>query len=694
MRLRDVFVPLELVVSGSDARRPLREFLERGQAVVVLGDPGTGKTTLLTFLALLHTGETELPGFQPTAHVVPILVFLRDFVRLQKADPKLEMLDFLTSRCRTDLNLPQAHRAFFEAALAMGEAIVLFDGLDEAGGQVARRRMTGVVRTFRAQYPACPVWVTSRIYGYTGDIELPEGEFQKTRLASLDDAQVDDFVGRWYWQQLPHNERERDERTASLREAVRRTPSVRRLAGNPLLLTLMAFIHHGLRRLPQDRGELYEKCVEMLLKTWQEAKYEEWQSSGHRFEELKLRLKIQQDYLAHLALHIQDRSGTAMDEEARGLISRPQALDVLADRHHRISKRSRPQLSLVEARDEMALFLDYVSDQTGLIIDRGGDQLSFIHLSFQEYLAAWVFTCKTTRADVDFFLRYIGIPAWKEVLLLRLYIVLRSGGGSGVENIDKIIRPLVRRFKIYEAIVSKLSPHFESPRMKKAWLTLTRAVRDNLELAKEDIHAILRRALRYWLAAPSFEGEWFAALEEVQLFSDSGREVLKSVLVENLTTRSPADAVAGFYLTQRFGSNPQAMAQSLQRRHDLPLLLTDLAVFTEEMQIEELPTSKRTVSQWLPIVHAIDSKSFFLHCLTQASESEETKVIQRDRALLALIWRKLVSDLISRQKFAKQYSYDEIGILFHQSRSLVIKNDFYSIELPLASPDLLTYPPQ
>lgn len=685
IRLRDVFVPLQLVPSGEDARRPLQEFLHRRQSVVVLGDPGTGKTTLLTFLALLHAGEAKLPEFQPTPEAVPILVFLRDFIRLQKTDPKLEILDFVTQRARTDHNLPRAHRAFFEAVLAMGEAIVLFDGLDEAGSQAARRRMATVVRTFRAQYPSCPVWVTSRIYGYTGDIELPAEEFQKTRLASLDEPQIDDFVRRWYLQQLSHNEREREEQVKRLREAVRRTPSVRRLAGNPLLLTLMAFIHHGLRRLPQDRGELYEKCIDMLLKSWQEAKHEEGQNSGHKFEELKLHLNIQQDYLAHLALHIQEHSGTATAEEARGLVSRVQALNILADRHYRIALRSRPQLSLAEARDEMAMFLDYISDQTGLIIDRGGDFLSFIHLSFQEYLAAWVFTCSTTLADVNFFLRYIGIPAWEEVLLLRMYILLRTHGGSGGRTLDKIVQPLLRKFKWEDAFLGKFLAPFDLRRREKSWLTLTRTIRDNLELTETDSLIILRRALRYWLAAPSFEGEWFAVLEEVQLFAENGRQMLEKILTENLLAKSPADVIAGLHLAHRLTDIPDVTGNLLQSRRDLSALLSDLVLFSDNLHIGELLAQESSIVRWLPALTALDSPTSFLHSLAQASQSGDTPSTQLDQASLALLWRKIIADFDSRNKFASPRLQSDGAIFFRQDACIVANAYFHEVNLPFTS---------
>jgi predicted NACHT family NTPase len=125
--------------------------------------------------------------------------------------------------------------------------------------------------------------------------------FAHYRVANLDAAQIDDFIARWCAVQYSDNAREQEERVRSLQRAVR-SPSVQRLAGNPLLLTLMAFIHHGQRALPQDRGELYEQCVQMLLRTWQEAKTTaDWRpvrrADPHPLEKLGLHMATQKDYL-------------------------------------------------------------------------------------------------------------------------------------------------------------------------------------------------------------------------------------------------------------------------------------------------------------------------------------------------------------------------------------------------------------
>ena len=174
----------------------------------------------------------------------------------------------------------------------------------------------------RPSTPAAPSGSPRASMGLHADVRLPES-IHELRVGRLEDAQVDDFVGRWYAIQIPHNERERTELTESLRHAVHRTPSVRRLAGNPLLLTLMAFIHQGLRRLPTDRGELYDLCVDMLLRDWQDARRgHTGVAEPHPFEKLGLHVHTQKDYLAHLALFMQERNEAPKGGDARGLIAR------------------------------------------------------------------------------------------------------------------------------------------------------------------------------------------------------------------------------------------------------------------------------------------------------------------------------------------------------------------------------------
>jgi predicted NACHT family NTPase len=205
LRLRDLFIPLRLVPEKAGAApEDLARVLAAGGSAVVLGDPGMGKSTLLAYLALLLADRaTSLDGFSPPPEAIPLFISLRDFVRVQKTQPDLSVLTYLEMRARQSLSLPQAHWAFFEATLRMGEAVVLLDGLDEVGSEAARHHLATAIRTFRSQFPACPFWITSRIYGYTSSVRLSGEEFTHYRIGRLDDAQVNGFIDRWYAIQIP-----------------------------------------------------------------------------------------------------------------------------------------------------------------------------------------------------------------------------------------------------------------------------------------------------------------------------------------------------------------------------------------------------------------------------------------------------------------------------------------------------------
>lgn len=678
IRLCDIFIPLEFVPhEGGGEARGLKNLLSFCRSAVILGDPGTGKSTLMAFLALLWAGAANLDGFNAPSCTVPLLIPLRDFARLHKANPSLTLLDYLELRARTDLSLSRAHRAFFEAALLMGEAVVLVDGLDEVGGEAARATIAKKVREFRAQFPGCPFWVTSRIYGYTSDLGFSAKEFEHFRIGRLDSAAIDDFIARWYVIQLPDHERERTERTNSLQEAVDRTASVRRLAGNPLLLTLMAFIHQGLRRLPKDRGELYDLCVQMLLKNWQEAKAADHSNATvHPFEALQLHVQTQKDYLAHLALYIQARNPGGVEEETRGLISRREALDCLATRHHERSVRDRPALTLAAARSEMEQFLDYISDRTGLLLDRGGNQLSFIHLSFQEYLAAWVFTCGSGGADASFFEKYLGVPAWEEVLLLRMYLVLRMTGGGGETAFDRIVGSLLKRLEADEAATG--------------WLTLARALRDNLDFRAEDRDRVLRRALDYWLGKPSFGGEWFSVLEEIRLFADRAGERLRELLNEAVGGEKQERAVACLHLATRLFGFPSDATARLAARPDpeLQAMLPDLVPFLEQGGVSGLLARRASLPDWVRMLAAGDGPELYRWTLgwaTGVAPSPVSSVAPVHAAVIVLV-QKILEDLGSRAVFGAQAKGRGAESLLRGGRSWFgVKTSLFRVGLPLGA---------
>ena len=97
------------------------ELLSRGTKFFILGRPGAGKTT---FLKRLAVREAQRGAWGPCLGKTPIFVSLKQF-----AETKKPLLDFIVDQFAI-CHFPDA-KPFVEALLKSGQALVLFDGLDE-----------------------------------------------------------------------------------------------------------------------------------------------------------------------------------------------------------------------------------------------------------------------------------------------------------------------------------------------------------------------------------------------------------------------------------------------------------------------------------------------------------------------------------------------------------------------------------
>jgi predicted NACHT family NTPase len=142
---------------------------------------------------------------------------------------------------------------------------VLFDGLDEVFDPELRQEVTTAIHRFADDYPAAQIVVSSRLIGFPHERWRQEG-FRPFMLQELDQEQTELFLRRWH--QLAYEDESKGERKrASLLQAIHQSPAIQQLAGNPLLLTLMAILNRS-QELPRDRGELYSQCARLLLHQW------------------------------------------------------------------------------------------------------------------------------------------------------------------------------------------------------------------------------------------------------------------------------------------------------------------------------------------------------------------------------------------------------------------------------------------
>ncbi|MCI0478093.1 MAG: NACHT domain-containing protein, partial [Anaerolineales bacterium] len=239
----------------------------RYQHTIILGDPGSGKSTLARFvmLSLVDPATADDKLQKAFAGYLPLIVELRDYVGeciSENCKTFLEFLEYLGKSQGWALTQSALHNHLKND----GRAVVIFDGLDEIFDPEQRERITRQIVGFCGDYPKARVIVTSRVIGYRRKI-LTDAGFTHFTLQDLDEKQVERFVRRWYDLAMSDRPDEAKERRERIQRSFKESASIRQLAGNPMLLTIMAIIGKH-QELPRERWKLYDHAASVLIQHW------------------------------------------------------------------------------------------------------------------------------------------------------------------------------------------------------------------------------------------------------------------------------------------------------------------------------------------------------------------------------------------------------------------------------------------
>ncbi len=396
----------------------VQEALHDHTRLVVLGDPGCGKTTLLKYLALTFARDAKGEGdfiktrLQLDEVRFPILLPLRDFaVYVQKkqeaagVDGPKWLLDFLNVYFENqDIRLPER---FFADRLTRGECLVLLDGVDEVADLPTRHRIARLVEKFTIAYPGNRYVVTSRLMGYTDAARLGEN-YVMTTVRDFTWEDITHFVTYWNRAiemalakgvETDHTRQQASKQTEGLLKAIEGNARVRELAVNPLLLTVIALVQRYRAQLPERRAELYEEAIEVLLSHWDVAK---GLPASMTVAGRELDAGDRRSLLEPIALWLMEQRAREIeaDELRRQLNQRFQ--EMLKDDQ--------------QARKAAEAFLHLINERSGLLTERGQGLYAFNHLTFQEHLAA---RAVSDKADyIPYTLKIAGDSWWREVVLL------------------------------------------------------------------------------------------------------------------------------------------------------------------------------------------------------------------------------------------------------------------------------------
>ena len=357
-------------------RVPVGERLVQSRRLVVLGDPGAGKTTLTRWIATAYLLRLKqdpnweaLPDVQtlPDADWLPIIVRCRDLDVSCLGGSLYEILKHTLRKDELKENEAADLDKLLQARLQQGQALLILDGLDEITDPAARNAFCQQLEQIVAAFPDAPIIATSRIVGYREMGYRLGGGFEHLTLAGFTAEEKNDFARRWCM--LTEAPERNTVATEELIHDIHSAERIERLTENPMLLTTMALVKRKIGKLPNRRADLYLEAVQVLLNWRREVD-----------EPLDWREAIPQ--LEYLAYAMCDRGVQQL------------RLDEVLELFARMRKEY-PKIHPVRNHSPEE-FLKRLEARTGILVQAGhahhlGMLVSvyeFRHLTFQEYLAA------------------------------------------------------------------------------------------------------------------------------------------------------------------------------------------------------------------------------------------------------------------------------------------------------------------
>jgi len=368
---------------------------EQNERLVLVGAPGSGKSTLVNYITLCLAGDHLRSEQVNQDHLRehgwdlghlrlwPVRVILREYAArgLSKGQDVWEYI-------AADLSRPNAKLAGYvphlKKRLEEEGGILLLDGLDEVDKATkVRENLKTNIELFARDFPKVRVVVTSRPYAYGSGWEL--GGFRVTRLLPFSEEQIEFFVEQWYEVMGEQDKTLGPEKAEAYGESlvrqIKQIHNLLEMAHHPLLLTMMVYIHRGREggALPQRREELYRLCVILLLDLWRRSKT----IPGRETQTLAEVLGMDTERLLEALAEVAYKAHRDQPEQE-------QTADISGERLAGTLFKYKGKESEIGVEE----IIGYVRDRAGLLEDHGrnaddtDDVYRFPHRTFQEYLAA------------------------------------------------------------------------------------------------------------------------------------------------------------------------------------------------------------------------------------------------------------------------------------------------------------------
>ncbi|CAF3607673.1 unnamed protein product [Rotaria socialis] len=414
----------QIKINRSDTVEHITNILLCNRWTIVLGDPGSGKTSLLRWItcvfaeSILNAQERiVLEGDDSIPVRVPILIRIGEFAMWFKKYPTKTLIDYVGEHTWDSKRYcPDDNKNVLKELIAHGHALILLDGLDEITDARQKGEIVDLVRKFVDKYVRGPDFISafddrmfhgtllSLSHGYRNIVEtkppsVPGGNqliitsrivgYQLHPLVGtfichyafllMDYNETKEFVKRWLSQiDKAVLEISLDEGINLDRELVEILSKKRYnvlkallknssdLVSNPSLLSLICtFTFQSLDKFnPTSRVEVYNHAVQIALHSW-------------KSHESKISQRVLTKFLIDLAcyLHFHSPSGLIDEYDIKQLCCLTLQQQGLSCDRTKLRKYVRNLIPL----------LDF---NIGIFAERGLQVFGFVHLSFQDYFVA------------------------------------------------------------------------------------------------------------------------------------------------------------------------------------------------------------------------------------------------------------------------------------------------------------------
>lgn len=377
--------------------------------LIVLGDAGSGKSSLLRFLTLDILSQTPvLEKFsKEMSHLLPVWLPFAFICKNLGNNNNLSIPELL----KLWLGSHGEERLFdlVNDALQDERLLLIVDGIDE-WNSITHAKLALSRINIHLNYHRTKGIFSSRPYGYKL-IEESINQSELISLAPFSNDQQKDFTLKWLtkWVSTIKSDNkdtiiEKLQRT--FQNDIERSPDLSFLAKNPLLLGILISLKINNTKLPRTKVEALKTICEYLIN----------QHPAERRSQANIVIENSWDFelidiFSEVAIKIQlsSNDGTILKSEARDTI-----INYLKDEMG---------FEAAKAKKRANELIEVGANDVGIIVEKSSEEIAFIHRQFQEYLAGYYLSNSENDFIENILTQYSQNQDWHQVIIILFSLI-------------------------------------------------------------------------------------------------------------------------------------------------------------------------------------------------------------------------------------------------------------------------------